>query len=92
MVIKWYTACAEDDRRDCRMVLKRGMGIRTTSERQTRGYSRESIPYCMPTFSFLLIEFSEGTISPSTEVPARRYYNSSKVTGVCTLGGGYSRG
>ena len=43
-------------------------------------------------FSFLLIELSEGAISPSTEDPARGYYNSSKVTGGCTLGGGYSRG
>ena len=45
----------------------------------------------MPTFTLLLIEPSKGIISPSTEDLARLYYDSSKVTGVCTAGGGLDR-
>ena len=41
-------------------------------------------PACLH-FTLLLIDSSNGIISPGTEDPARLYYNSNKVTGVCTL-------
>ena len=35
------------------------------------GYSRKIVPCCMSTFTFLLIELSEGAVSRGTEDPAR---------------------
>ena len=86
-VFEWCAACAEEDRCASRMVLKRGMGIRTTNGRETRVF-KGAIQSYTPTFTLFLIDSSKGIISPGTEDLARLYYNSSRVTGVCTADGG----